>query len=355
VTSMDRFSAAPAAWYFFGRARELRRGPVTKDLLGRRLVAYLTNVGQPVVIDARCSHLSADLGRGLIVGDCIRCPFHHWEYGPDGTCRRIPGEEHIPAFARQAAYPVAMRHGLLFFFNGAAALFPLPFFFDCHPKEFVAGTPFQFVGNLPWYMVTANGFDGQHFRTVHDRRLTRPPQVDCPATFARRIRFNAEVIGNSVFDRLLRQFVGRTVDISITCWGGPMVLVTGIFPKAESYILISTQPLDALNTLTSVVVFARRKSASLLRGFLEPASLRLRRLFTQGFMKHDIDRLHGIRYNPASLLSSDRLMSEFFDWLASLPDRTAPTLANSRDAVPDWDEEPVSNHKAEPRVVGRRN
>ena len=85
-------------------------------------------------------------------------------------------------------------------------------------------------------MVTANGFDGQHFQTVHDRRLARPPQVDCPATFARRIRFHAEVIGNSVFDRLLRQFVGRTVDISITCSGRPMALVTGIFRKAESYL-----------------------------------------------------------------------------------------------------------------------
>ena len=81
----------------------------------------MTSIGQPAVMDARCSHLSADLGRGKIVGDCIRCPFHHWEYGSDGACRHIPAEEHIPAFARQTTYPVAMRHGLLFFFDGRRA------------------------------------------------------------------------------------------------------------------------------------------------------------------------------------------------------------------------------------------
>lgn len=134
-----------------------------------------------------------------------------------------------------------------------------------------------------------------------------------------------------------------------------MALVTGTFPKAESYILISTQPLDALNTLTSVIVFARRKPASLLGRVLQPVSLWLRRLFTQGFMKHDIDRLHGIRYNPAGLLPSDRLMSEFFDWLASLVARTGPALADAGDAATEWDEELITSHEAESRVAGRQN
>jgi nitrite reductase/ring-hydroxylating ferredoxin subunit len=351
---MDRFPAAPAAWYFFGLSRELRRGPVSKEFLGRLIVAYRTDAGRAVVMDARCSHLSADLGCGQVVGDGIRCPFHHWEYGPDGACRRIPAEAVVPSFARQRAYPVEERHELLFFFNGPEPLFPLPFFFDCAPKDFVAGSPFQFSSDLAWYMVAANAFDGQHFQAVHDRRLTHPPDVDRPEEFARRIRFNAEVVGDSIFDRLLRQFVGGVVDISITCWGGPMVLVTGFFRRAESYLLISLNPQGALTTLTSIIVFTQRKPGRPLRRLLEPISLWLRRIFTQGFMQDDRDRLHGVRYNPSALLPSDRLMSDFFDWLAALY-REASTFPPPR-ATPDVEPNVgvVAGHESGNGVSGRQ-
>jgi hypothetical protein len=139
--------------------------------------------------------------------------------------------------------------------------------------------------------------------------------VDCPAQFARRIRFNAEVVGDSIFDRLLRRFVGGVVDISITCWGGPMVLVTGFFQKAESYLLISLNPQGPLSTVTSIIVFTQRKPGKLVRRLLEPISLWLRRIFTQGFMQDDRDRLHGVRYNPATLMPSDQMMRDFFEWL----------------------------------------
>jgi phenylpropionate dioxygenase-like ring-hydroxylating dioxygenase large terminal subunit len=61
--AVERLPVFPASWYLFGAASKLRRGPFSRDLLGRRLVAYLTADGQPVVLDARCAHLGADLGR----------------------------------------------------------------------------------------------------------------------------------------------------------------------------------------------------------------------------------------------------------------------------------------------------
>src|SRR5687767_14666918 len=83
---VDRLPAYPVSWYLFGRLADLRRRPVAREMLGRRLVAYLTSTGRPVVLDARCSHLGSDLGKGEVLGDSIRCPFHHWQYGPDGRC-----------------------------------------------------------------------------------------------------------------------------------------------------------------------------------------------------------------------------------------------------------------------------
>src|SRR5438477_13012989 len=105
-------------------------------------------------------------------------------------------------------------------------------------------------------MAAANRFDRQPFRAGPRRTLVGPAQVDCPAPFARRMRYRAQVTGNSLFDRLLRCFAGPLVDVSITSWGGPFILVTGFFRRARSYILIATQPLDDEHTLIETIVLA---------------------------------------------------------------------------------------------------
>ena len=84
----EQFPTYPVAWYLFGESRELGEKPLSKDLLGRRLVAFRTASGSVAVLDARCSHLRADLGNGCVVGETVQCPYHHWRYGADG-CFRI--------------------------------------------------------------------------------------------------------------------------------------------------------------------------------------------------------------------------------------------------------------------------
>jgi phenylpropionate dioxygenase-like ring-hydroxylating dioxygenase large terminal subunit len=129
----EAFPAWPASWYLFGESRELRQRPVSRRILGRRLVAFRTAGGRLAVMDAQCAHLGADLGCGDVVGETIRCPFHHWRYGTDGVCESVPGHGQAPSFARLRTYPAAERHGYVFFFNGREPLFPLPFFLGEDP------------------------------------------------------------------------------------------------------------------------------------------------------------------------------------------------------------------------------
>ncbi len=293
-------------------------------MLGRELVGYRTSAGRVVAMEARCSHLAANLGLGRVVGDNLRCPFHHWQYAPDGRCRHIPGLAEIPATARQAVYPVAERHGYVFVFYGSEALFPLPFFVGEEPGAFVAGRPFRFVAECSWYMLTANGFDLGHFRAVHDRQIVTPGVVDCPAPFARRMRYTARVVGHSLHDRLLRAFAGEMVDVSITSWGGPYILVTGFFRRVRSYILITARPLDEQTTQVEVIVLVRRIGHRIAAALVQPLVLGIRRWFAQGFMQDDIARLGGVRYNPRGLVATDREVIEYFRWQAALPQGAEP-------------------------------
>jgi nitrite reductase/ring-hydroxylating ferredoxin subunit len=313
------FPRLPATWYLFCRSEELKGKPLSKKVLDRRLVAYRTKDGRVAVLDANCAHLGADLGRGRVLGDSVQCPFHHWQYGPEGRCQSIPGSSSVPPGARLRTYPVSERHGYVYFFFGSRPLFPLPFFDDCDPSDFVASRPFRFHVDSPWHMLVGNGFDGQHFQSVHDRRLTSIPEVDCPAPAARRMRFEAEVIGTTIFDRLLRQLAGRLVRISITSWGGPHVLVEGAFGNAHSRLLVASQPLDANNTVSDVIVFARRGRYPWSPYTTDPINLRVRRRFTQAFLQYDIDKLQGVRYQPEGMTEQDRDLADYFRWLVALP------------------------------------
>jgi nitrite reductase/ring-hydroxylating ferredoxin subunit len=313
----EAFPAYPASWYLFGESRELDRGPVSRQILGRRLVAFRSESGRAAVIDGRCAHLGADLGCGTVVGETLRCPFHHWRYGVDGVCVAVPNQAEVPAFARLRSYPVEERHGYLFFFNGREPLFPLPFVLGEDPRDFVAGRTFQYVADCTWYMNSAHAFDRQHFAAVHDRELLAPPVVDCPAPYARRNSYPARVVGHTVFDRLLRVGAGRTVEITLTIWGGTFAVVTSRFPRVESGFLMVMQPREDGQTLCQGIVLARRGAP--LRRPLAAAELWVRRLFTHGYLREEARLLRSTRYSPGSLGENDRDMIDFFRWVASLP------------------------------------
>jgi hypothetical protein len=158
--------------------------------------------------------------------------------------------------------------------------------------------------------------------------------MDCPAPYARRNSYHAEVIGQTVFDRILRVVAGRTVNITLTIWGGNMAVITADFGRVRSGFLMAMQPLENGQTLCQGIVFARR-SRNLL-GRFAPLNLAMRRLFTFGYLADEARRLRGTRYNPASLGPNDQDMIEFFHWAASLP-QTAPTSINSKKEE-DYDE-----------------
>jgi len=314
----DDFVDYPAAWYWLCAARDLDTGPLARRMLGGDVVAYRTQGGEVVVMDARCSHLGADLGRGRLVGDCIQCPFHGWRYAPNGHCVHVPQASTIPRRARQRVYPAIERHGMVFLFNGPEPLFPLPFFFGERPDEFVAGIPVAFVADSTWSMVAAHGYDRQHFETVHSRRLHGQLLVDTPAPFARRSRYTADVVGTAYYDRFLRRCAGATVEISITTWGGTLVLITGRFGRVSSRFIIALEPLEGGRTLCRVLVFAQ-KAGGILRRCLQPLDLRVRRHLTRAYLVDEVRSLGSPRYHTTNFSEGDREMIEYFRWAATLP------------------------------------
>lgn len=259
--------------------------------------------------------MGANLARGCVRGERIACPLHGWEYAPNGRCEHIPASTHIPDFARQASFPVEERGGHVFFFNRVEARFPLPFFDGIAPSELHAAPRFEFTVQAPWYLVSANGFDLQHFRCAHDRTLCDNPIMDSPHPFAWRLRARFRVTGTSAFDYLTRWLSGEEVEMTVTNWCGNLVLVTARFRRTTSYGLVSFVPVAAEQTLVRDLVWIPRSSTLLGRALIDPIDVRVRRWFIREFVRSDVERSAGLYFDRRRMIKADKELVSYLDWL----------------------------------------
>jgi phenylpropionate dioxygenase-like ring-hydroxylating dioxygenase large terminal subunit len=304
------------------------------ELSDKRFVAFRDVAGQAATLDARCSHMGADLSRGEVTGGRLRCPLHAWEYAADGQCVRIPATHELPPFACQSAYPTAEVGGHVVFHNAPSARFPFPFYEGRSPDDLLAAPPFDFVVNTPWYMIGANAFDLQHFRVAHDRTLVDAPVIEEPSPFARRITANYDVSGTSVRDRMTRRFSGPRVRMSVTVWGGTVILVTAEFRRTTSYGMVFVRPLAAARTHLRTIVWVPRRRGPLRRALVDPLDALVRRNFIRAFMLDDAVRSDGVGYNPHTLIDADRELRDYFEWLTRLTTEAGRSLPCSQPLRP---------------------
>jgi phenylpropionate dioxygenase-like ring-hydroxylating dioxygenase large terminal subunit len=310
----EAFATFPVGWYVFGRAREVDRSPVSRDIFGRRVVVYRAGSGELVAMAARCWHMGADLGGGSVRGDNIVCPFHGWQFDPSGRCARVCGDDDPPLQARQSTYAITQRAGLLYIFNAALSAYDLPFFDGVSPGELVSAAPFEFELNCPWWLVGTNGFDVQHFLAAHDRTLIGAPVVSSPHALARRITAEFAVTGASWRDRLIRARSGAKVTMDVTVWSGNLVFVQAHFRRTTTYGMVEIVPIpggQTDRTRVRVHIFVCKRHAPLYR--IDAA---VRRQFVRAFLQPDARLLDGAVYHPRRLIEADRVMIDYLNWLA---------------------------------------
>jgi hypothetical protein len=117
-------------------------------------------------VNAYCPHLGARLDKGCVVGDRIRCPFHHFEFDTAGDCVATGIGALPPPTARLFTFPVVERYGFIWVFNGDKPLWDLPDFE--FPDEELHFETIDY-GDFPAdpYVVCCNTPDYHHYRTVH--------------------------------------------------------------------------------------------------------------------------------------------------------------------------------------------
>jgi phenylpropionate dioxygenase-like ring-hydroxylating dioxygenase large terminal subunit len=292
------------SWFPLALASDLVPGqPLGRDFLGTRVVLYRDAAGRAIVQGAFCPHLGADLSVGQVVDGQIRCAYHHWRFDCSGRCSDIPAGDKIPPGARIPTYPSAEAWGLIWAFNGAAPLFPVPGIPGVEERELITETHYRGTRATDPWVATSNGVDFQHLRTLHGLGAVDPDAVTV-GDYHMEYRIEAP------------EFVQEGRITGVNTFSQHL-----FFAGQDVYMLFSGAPIAHGHTM-GFYAFGVRDTGQGPEA--AAAAMEMLRGFVQRLIAEDAPVLDTIRFRPRVLVASDRHLARFFKFVREFPRAQPP-------------------------------
>jgi len=277
-------------WYPIAMSAEVPAGKVvSKEFLNGRVVVWRGEDGQAHVQSAFCRHLGADLGVGAVVGNHIRCIFHHWEYNGQGKCAKIPAQDMIPDKAQLYNFPTQEKWGLIWAFNGETPLYELPHF-PTLSEEQVAHRVFECAPlPVPAWVIVGNTHDFQHVKSVHNAIMEKEPEdFDLDGMT---IEFKNEVTDPNLGPTKQHFKLFGTNTVAFENRFGPMMIMS----------LYSATPINGGKTKGYTVTATPRVPGMDLEAILDRGEA-----FGRNIMSEDDALLYSIRFKVDVPIAADR-------------------------------------------------
>lgn len=305
------------SWYIAPLGRRIRPGEaVSVEMFGRRIAFYRTPDSQLHALDAHCAHFGADLGLGKVIGNDLRCSFHHWRYGAHGKCVSIPTQEDLPEWASVASYPVQEKYGVVWIFNGPQPLFQIPSFEQEDGDLRLTHFPQQLLKCHP-HAVTSNGLDLHHFKTVHDLEFYEPPGFQVLDSHRIQARLPIRLDGKSPFVRCLRFLAGPRLEALFTTCGGNMATIAAGSPGVRFYVLFAFLPLPSGHSLSRTFVFIP-KTRSPMSFLSDRFRMAMTNLTVVLLLWNDKRLFNTIRFSPR-FVDADAPLKAFRNQVRAMP------------------------------------
>ena len=163
-------------WYVAANSADVNDDqPFGVKMLGVDFVLF--RCGDDIIFMAGvCCHRGGALADGTLKDGCIACPYHGWEYGPDGRCVRVPAFEEptkTPKRARLDVYPTEEKYGWVWVFLGDVPEQQRPaipdLFPEYHDPDNWRLVPYGLEANVNWVRMEENSLDTIHTSFVHKR------------------------------------------------------------------------------------------------------------------------------------------------------------------------------------------
>jgi phenylpropionate dioxygenase-like ring-hydroxylating dioxygenase large terminal subunit len=176
----------PTGWFFVDFSENLKPSEMRNiNVFGQEWVLFRTESGQPSVSDPYCPHLGAHIGHGgKVVGEHLRCPFHHWEYNTEGWCKHIPyGKVPPPITKKQPILrmlPTIEKFGMIWSWYHPTCEPPswqLPEIEELTSPDYVKPRRETWPVHTAIQEVAENGVDFAHLKFLHGAPMIPPAEV----------------------------------------------------------------------------------------------------------------------------------------------------------------------------------
>ncbi len=164
------------SWFPICLSKDVEKGKVIcRDFLDGKVVIYRGEDDVARVFSAYCVHMGANLAAGgEVIGNDLRCPFHHWVYDDGGRCIKTGVGDPAPERAQLFAFPTTEICGIVFAFNGQEPLYDFPDIFGGYSEDEVLIATFE-DPRCPWpvdpWSIRGNTPDWAHFACVHNMEV----------------------------------------------------------------------------------------------------------------------------------------------------------------------------------------
>ena len=243
----------PMGWFSVSRGIELQVGEVKQvQAFDRELVLYRTRSGVPVLQDAYCPHLGANLAvGGRVVGESIRCPFHGWRFGSQGKCEEIPYCEEIPERARLRTWHTQEKNGEVYVWyhpENTAPQWEIPDLIELGDTNWTTPRYAEFLVPAHVQDIAENSCDPVHFQYVH-RQADIPPSEVTIEENGRILHLYSDATNAGVSSKLHAAVFNPGFALVRTSYG----------PGAEMVVYNSAQPINRHETKMRWTLTVRRE------------------------------------------------------------------------------------------------
>lgn len=223
------FAIWPDTWYVVARSSDILSNNVFDGIIANRpFVIYRSEFNRLIALDAHCPHMGAHLRNATVVGDNLRCALHSLTVDCNGlllggnACNRKPSN----------LWHVEERFGLIFLSMAQGLVKSLPFSDDLNEFVWKSGSTLSL--NADWRAMIVNGFDIKHMSSIHQRKLTKPPEFihhKDKIVF----KYSTCVTRKGGFSNWVTSFLAgeRSIDVKLTCLG-TIMLVESTLGKIKS-------------------------------------------------------------------------------------------------------------------------
>jgi phenylpropionate dioxygenase-like ring-hydroxylating dioxygenase large terminal subunit len=323
----NNWNVVANGWYFAMPSSELKLMEVKGlQLCGQELVFFRGSDGRVSALDAYCPHMGTHLARGKVIGNHLRCFFHHWQFDTKGDCVHIPCQKDIPERAKVPSYKVIEVYESIWIYPSSQPARDLLDFQELtHEVPSMVSFGETYERSCHHHVVMINGIDPQHLKTVHNLDIEMKVDIDeSERESCIDITLTGKIGTGKWQEKITRFLLGDQYSYSMRYDHGNngfLTIMKDVYFRKWKWptlhMIFAYRPIESGRVLVQPI-YVTRKRPGAVGWIVSKILLWLTKRAFYTLQGEDGEVYDNIRFYPGSLLSIDRPVAQYVQYVNKL-------------------------------------